>query len=242
MSPTEIKPKIALIQVRKDQAMKDHELACFLKSGSLAPADLVLVDLVAAPVGSDLLDRVQGVIVGGSGDYSVNDDVPNADSLAELLRGIVSRDLPFLGACWGAQFLARLFGGEVAGDDTSKELGTVIIEKNADGDRDPLLFSLPRTFAAQAGHNDSIVRLPDGATLLASSVACENQAFRMKNRVYGVQFHPELSRQDLELRIRHYQKNYASGDEALAKALAALQDSGESAKLVEQWLSAVVYA
>jgi hypothetical protein len=54
------------------------------------------------------------------------------------------------------------------------------------------------TFLAHLGHEDSVVELPPGAVLLASSEQGGLQAFRLEGAlIYGTQFHPELSRDDL---------------------------------------------
>jgi hypothetical protein len=59
------------------------------------------------------------------------------------------------------------------------------------GVADPIFAGLPRSFPALQWHGDTF-DLPEGATLLASSPAYPNQAFRFGSRAYGVQFHVEV--------------------------------------------------
>ena len=58
---------------------------------------------------------------------------------------------------------------------------------------DPLFKGLPLRFAAQATHLQSVLRAPDGATVLARSAHDACHAFRVGDRAWGVQFHPEFS-------------------------------------------------
>ena len=59
--------------------------------------------------------------------------------------------------------------------------------------QDPLFAGLPARFPAQATHLQSVLRLPQGATLLARSGQDPAHAFRWGDAVWGLQFHPEFS-------------------------------------------------
>jgi GMP synthase-like glutamine amidotransferase len=66
-------------------------------------------------------------------------------------------------------------------------------------------------------HGDTF-DLPRGATLLASTLHCQNQMFRLKNRVFGVQFHPEVDETDI---VRWVEEDAEYVDGALGPAGAA---------------------
>ncbi len=72
-------------------------------------------------------------------------------------------------------------------------MGTVDIALDAEASSDPLFGLSPSQFAAQATHLQSVLRLPPGATRLASSAQDDCHAFRWGAATWGVQFHPEFN-------------------------------------------------
>jgi len=72
-------------------------------------------------------------------------------------------------------------------------MGTVDLELHPPAEHDPLFAGLPSPFQAQTTHLQSVLRAPEGATVLARSVHDACQAFRWGDRAWGVQFHPEFS-------------------------------------------------
>ena len=90
-------------------------------------------------------------------------------------------------------------------DVPSAEVGTIELQLTKAGSVDPIFSTLPRMFAAQAGHEDHVVQLPTGAELLASSSRVPEQAFRFIDRpIYCTQFHPELDRASMLERVVAY--------------------------------------
>ncbi len=107
-------------------------------------------------------------------------------------------DIPILGICVGAQYIARYFGGE-AGSAQTPEYGktTVYIKKEND-----LFIGLPEKIIAWESHNDEIKELGDEMEVLASSDDCPIQAFKHKIRkIYGLQFHPEVEHTEFGSKI-----------------------------------------
>ncbi len=107
-----------------------------------------------------------------------------------LLREAVGADVPVWGVCLGAQLLAASLGARVYRGDRP-EVGLLPVELTPDAADDPVFEAAPARFPTLQWHGDSF-ELPDGATLLASSPAYRNQAFRI-GRSYGLQFHLEVS-------------------------------------------------
>ena len=62
---------------------------------------------------------------------------------------------------------------------------------------------LPNPLLVQCGHNDSLDRLPSGATLLATGEQYKLQIFRYGN-MYAIQSHPEQTKMDLQQRLQHF--------------------------------------
>jgi GMP synthase-like glutamine amidotransferase len=71
-------------------------------------------------------------------------------------------------------------------------VGLLDVDLTEAGTSDPLFAGWPRRAPVVQWHSDTFA-LPAGATLLATSPACRNQAFRYGDRAYGLQFHPEVT-------------------------------------------------
>lgn len=128
---------------------------------------------------------VDGLILSG-GAPRIDDETLKLGRTSEYLEEL---DVPILGICVGAQFIARYFGGE-AGSAESPEYGktTVVVEKEND-----LFKDIPKEFTAWESHNDEIKELGGELKRLATSETCPVQAFKhVERKLYGLQFHPEV--------------------------------------------------
>ena len=142
--------------------------------------------------GQRLPDRSFDAIVAMGGPMSVNDEGehPWLRDEKRLIAAAARGGVPVWGACLGVQLLASALGATVyAGSEP--EVGLLPVTLTEDGIADPVLGSLPSEVITLQWHGDTF-DLPDGATLLASSSAYPNQAFRVRN-AYGVQFHLEVT-------------------------------------------------
>ena len=108
----------------------------------------------------------------------------------DALRGWVANEMPLFAVCLGAQTLAHALGGTVSSLPV-QWAGFVSTTLTDDGAADPVLGSLPRTFDALNANAYSFTVPPDAATLATASFA---QAFRAGRCAWGVQFHPEVRR------------------------------------------------
>jgi GMP synthase (glutamine-hydrolysing) len=131
-----------------------------------------------------------GVIFMG-GPMSVNDDLPYLQWELQAITGAIERGRPLLGICLGSQLLAKALGARVY-RNREKEIGWFDLEFAESAQSDPLFRGLPARETVFHWHGESF-DLPPGATLLASSARCRNQAFRVGDRTYGLQFHLEVT-------------------------------------------------
>jgi GMP synthase (glutamine-hydrolysing) len=111
------------------------------------------------------------------------------------LQQLLARRTPVLGICLGAQLLARAAGSWVA-PLPEPEIGWCDVELTPAGVDDPLVGALPTRFTAFQWHHYTY-GVPADAVELARSPAC-TQAFRLGDRCWGVQFHPEVTAAQLE--------------------------------------------
>jgi GMP synthase (glutamine-hydrolysing) len=138
--------------------------------------------------------EVQGMISLG-GPMSANDEAEHPWIQAEirLLKACIEAGLPTVGICLGGQMMARAMGGRVERHHT-QEIGWFPLETNAAGLADPVMGAAGSSPTVYHWHGDTF-HLPPGAELLAASKACPRQAYRLGDRAYGFQFHPEADHQ-----------------------------------------------
>jgi GMP synthase (glutamine-hydrolysing) len=128
--------------------------------------------------------EVKGVILSGS-PYSVRDkDAPMPD--LENIKG----SLPLLGICYGAQYLAHGYGGEVA-PAGSREYGRANLA-SVDPEAS-LLDGISSGSQVWMSHGDTIVKLPENYQVISSTGDIEVGAFQVTGeKTFGLQFHPEV--------------------------------------------------
>ncbi|MGH3436539.1 MAG: type 1 glutamine amidotransferase [Sciscionella sp.] len=140
------------------------------------------------------LDGFGGMICLGGGMNAYDDDVhPWLAGTRALLSSAVTAQLPVLAICLGAQLLAVATGGQVRQMPDGPEAGPLLVAKRDVAADDVLFHDVPFMPDVLQFHSDEVSALPPGAQLLASSPRCVNQAFRVGNCGYGVQFHIETT-------------------------------------------------
>jgi GMP synthase (glutamine-hydrolysing) len=143
----------------------------------------------------------------------------------DLLRSWVEDETPLIGICLGAQTLAHAAGGTV-GPAQHQLAGFYETELTEAGVADPVLGALPRRFDA-LNANGFTFTVPAGTVQLAQGPV--PQALRVGTRAWGVQFHPEV-RRDQVLRWWAAEKNLprplAELEDELDRKLPAWEDLG----------------
>ena len=130
------------------------------------------------------LSSYKAVILSGSPFSVRTDDALHPD--LSMIRG----KMPLLAVCYGAQYLAHFFGGEVAASNT-REYGRAnlnFIKENETFFEGVLLQS-----QVWMSHSDTIKTLPTNGIKLASTHDVTNAAYRIEGEnTFGIQFHPEV--------------------------------------------------
>lgn len=128
----------------------------------------------------------KGVILSGS-PCSVNDENPPQINLDELFSLA-----PVLGVCYGAQYMAKVAGGQVD-KSNHREYGRAKMQQT--GVSNALLDGLSYESQVWMSHGDTIGTLPDTFEIIARTESIPVAGFQWKghaNPVYGIQFHPEV--------------------------------------------------
>ena len=151
------------------------------------------------------LDDCDGIISCGGPQSAVDGSEPFVPEM-ERMREAHERGLPVLGICLGCQLLARALGGQVermaSSGGASIELGFTDVKLTPIGREDVLHTGLAWSSMMMQHHRDHVSQLPPGARLLASSVTCKVQAWALGLRTYGLQYHPEVSVDNIEAWVR----------------------------------------
>ena len=128
----------------------------------------------------------KGVILSGS-PCSVNDENPPQINLDELFAVT-----PVLGVCYGAQYMAKVAGGQVD-KSNHREYGRAKMQQT--GVSNALLDGLSYESQVWMSHGDTIGTLPDSFEIIARTESIPVAGFQWNghaNPVYGIQFHPEV--------------------------------------------------
>jgi GMP synthase-like glutamine amidotransferase len=137
----------------------------------------------------EIADAAGLILLGGP--MSVNDPLPYLKLETDFIVQAVERQQPVLGICLGSQLIARALGSRVY-RNPQKEIGWFDIHLTEAASSDPLFSGLNPSETVFHWHGETF-DLPPGATHLAYSEACPNQAFRVGSKVYGLQFHLEVT-------------------------------------------------
>lgn len=156
----------------------------------------------APPLPPDSYDVV--LVFGGAVHADQDDRHPWLRAEKALLRELLARDVPLLGVCLGAQLLAEA-AGVTPRRASRPEIGWHGVDVTEEGRSDPLLGPLAPRFAAFQWHSYEFP-LPEGAIPLARSDVCL-QGYRIGDRVWGIQFHAEVSRADARAWIDDYESD-----------------------------------
>ncbi|MDX2359749.1 MAG: glutamine-hydrolyzing GMP synthase [Crocinitomicaceae bacterium] len=132
----------------------------------------------------EITGDVKGVILSGS-PFSVRDEASPKPNLSKI-KGI----MPLLGVCFGAQYLAHNFGGEVKAS-TIREYGRAnlsFVDQN-----NILTKDMSTGSQVWMSHADTIKVIPEGFKVIASTHDVEYAGYQIEGEeTYGIQFHPEV--------------------------------------------------
>jgi GMP synthase (glutamine-hydrolysing) len=155
-------------------------------------------DLVREPLPDDVFERYAGFLIGGS-PFNVTDPESTKTDAQRRLEADLARIAEAtadgagpaaLFTCYGIGIATRTLGGTVS-RAFPEDTGPVAVQLTAGAATDPLFGALAHRFTALTAHKEGTESLPPGAVLLARNDGCPIQAYRVGDRLYATQFHPE---------------------------------------------------
>lgn len=145
--------------------------------------------------------------------------------LEDLIRAIRDAGVPLVGSCFGHQIIAQALGGKVEKFDQGWSVGRTQYKV---GDQ---------TLNLNAWHQDQVTRLPEGATVHASSDFCANAIVAIGPRILTTQPHPEFANSVIDTLIAL--KGDAVEPDRLAIAKALLTEPNDN-RLIADWFADVL--
>lgn len=192
--------------VRPEQGAADAEHRSFRRALDVDALDRH--DLIEHPIDEAILDRYDGIVIGGS-PFNVSDDRKGVtqERVERDLRAIAQRAIDGRAAtfftCYGIGVVTRMLGG-VVGTATPEQVRASRIRITEAGAADPVFGPSAPAMTAFTAHKEGSTEPPPGAVLLATNDVCPVQAYRVGDRLYATQFHPEPTPEDFADRMTFY--------------------------------------
>lgn len=186
----------------------------------------VEVEVCRVFAGDDVPSDVSGhdglVVMGGPMSAADDAGFPTRGAEILLMGDALARRVPLLGICLGAQLLAVAAGGRVYRGAAGPEIGWMPVRFTDAVKTDPLFTGVHSAVVALHWHGDTF-DLPPGAIHLATSDMYANQAFRVGDGAWGLQFHLEVDGAGVAAFMEGF------GDDACARGVAPESISGPAA-------------
>jgi GMP synthase (glutamine-hydrolysing) len=141
------------------------------------------------------------IVMGGPMNIYEVDKYPWLTEEKRLIGQAIDSGKIVIGICLGAQLVADLLGARIY-PNKYKEIGWFPVRKTDKSAASQLSAFMPGRLDVFHWHGDTF-DLPAGAVHLVRSAACENQAFIYNERVIGLQFHLEATKQSMKALITH---------------------------------------
>jgi GMP synthase (glutamine-hydrolysing) len=155
----------------------------------------------------DDLDWV--IVMGGPMNIYEDDKYPWLTLEKHFIVEAIKKNKIVIGICLGSQLIADVLGSKVY-KGQEKEIGWYPIKVTTEAQNSAVFASFPASFTVFHWHGD-IFDLPPGAIRLAYSEVCANQAFIYGDRVLGLQFHLELTKDSVRQIIENCASELVTG-------------------------------
>ena len=162
---------------------------------------------------SELLPKTEDidwlVVMGGPMNIYEENKYPWLVKEKKFIEQAIKHEKIILGICLGSQLIADVLGANVS-PNTEKEIGWFPIELTPEAQASSVFNILPNPLTVFHWHRDTF-ELPQGATWMAKSEGCQNQAFIYGEKVIGLQFHLESTKSSVQKLIENCQDELVEG-------------------------------
>ncbi len=207
--------------VRPQSEAASAEYESFRSATRLDPDRLAQLDLVRDPLPDDVFERYAGFLIGGS-PFNLTDPESTKTDAQRRLEGDLERiaaaaatgtGIAAFFTCYGIGVVTRMLGGEVS-RAYPEDTGPTTVRLTAAGEADALFGGIASTFTTLTAHKEGAQTVPPGGVLLATNDDCPVQAYRVGDRLYATQFHPEPTTRAFTERMAVYRDDgyFAASD------------------------------
>lgn len=212
------KIQLIVLQFRTDLSLQ-HEQMCVKHHTDLGDEEILFYNIFdedhTCEEAFEIIKQYQvPVIIGGSGEFCISKQHADSETqqfvdtrvneMKEIVEYLFEHNIPTLGLCFGHQLMAHVLGGVLGHPEQMRETGVFKITLNDAGMKDDIANNMPADFYSVLGHQDTVLELPKGAQILASSEKCESQLIKYGQNMYSTQFHPELDADGFRERLALY--------------------------------------
>jgi len=180
------------------------------------------------------MDAFDGFISTGSAN-SVYDEIPWIIDFKNFTKELFKKKCKHVGICFGHQMLAEALGGKVVKSDKDWGVGikTLYLKNRANC----LANDSMQEINLIVSHQDQVVKLPEGATIIAGNDHCPIGIFTIEDHVLGIQAHPEFTN-DYAAALMESRRKIINPDliKVGLESLKQKSDSGFIAKAIEKFL------
>ena len=135
------------------------------------------------------IEECDGYLITGS-KLSVYDDVQWIRDLENFVCLLNNNKKPLLGICFGHQLIAKALGGEVSKARVGWVLG---LQEYVFHNNFPWIENLNENVKLIHSHQDQVIQLPEGTTLVASNDSVPNAMYFIGDHIMSIQGHPEFT-------------------------------------------------
>ncbi|MGO2746542.1 glutamine amidotransferase-related protein [Microbacterium sp.] len=197
---------ILYVCVRPEQGAADAERRSFRRALGVPALDRW--NLLEQPLDGSITERYDGIVIGGS-PFNVVVYERSAlqrrveEDLEKVAQDVIAGPLRAMFTCYGIGVVTRMLGGTV-GTATPESTRATSIRITSAGASDPIFAASAPELSVLTAHKEGAIEPPPGAVLLATNDDCPVQAYRVGDRLYATQFHPEVTPQDFVDRMAYY--------------------------------------
>lgn len=233
--------KTLLLQIRRNELVKKEELESFERFAGASPNSITAFDCFNSDLCTLEISDYSAIYIGGASEASVlePETYTFVPKLISKVKEMIDKKIPTFASCFGFQVAVLALGGSIIRDESNFEMGTYQMKLTPKALKDPIFNGVSDLFYAVSVHKEKTTLLPPNSELLAYTDSCVH-SFRVKNcPFYAFQFHPELDKKTLKIRLNAYKEKYTQNSNHLSEVINNLKETPYANMLVKNFMNSI---